>query len=169
MPNACAQKPVSAARDAWNLPGAYFSGRASNRKLSPVDMVENTTYRLRPEPRAPFCSSTYVSIEATCHDSCAFKAEGCYIRSGFTAQLARRLDEGARRLRGIDVIRNEVALIDHAFPKRGHRVPQDGAHGGRDLRLHVGGDCPSEAAAVLLHAQLAAHRLRRLGTNIRAR
>ncbi len=131
------------------LPGAYFVACAPNRKLAPVDMVANTTSRLRPVSRGPFVSSTYVSIDATCRDECVFKRGGCYVRSGFTGNLASRLDRTAEVLRPLEVIRNEVALIDGAFSRLGH-VPQDGARGGRDLRLHVGGDCPSEKAAVLL-------------------
>lgn len=146
---ACAQKPRSHGGVTWSLPGAVFRVKSCDRKLSPIDMVPNASPRLRPTPRAPYACSTYVSIDATCLDSCAFKAGGCYVRTGFTAQLAESLDDQSRGLRAIDVIRNEVELIDHAFPSLGH-VPQDGARGGRDLRLHVGGDCPSEAGAVLL-------------------
>lgn len=186
MPAACAQKPRGKGGVSWVLPGAVFRITSCNKKLAPVDMVENDSPRLRPTPRAPFACSTYVSIDATCSDSCVFKAGGCYIRTGFTAQLARTLDAESLSISGLEVIRNEVALIDHAFPRAG-RIPQDGARGGRDLRLHVGGDCPSEKAAELLagaadrwvargggprldvHAQLAAHHARGVGADLRAR
>lgn len=111
-----------------------------NAKLSPVDKVENTTDRLRPVARAPFCSSTRVSIEATCPDSCVFKAGGCYERAGFTAKLTRNMDTAAResRLRGRDVAALEAAAILDSFG--GGRIPHDGLDSPRWLRLHVGGD-----------------------------
>lgn len=148
------------------LLGAAFYEAAANRKLAPVEMQANTTERLRPVPVGPFVSSTYVSIDSTCPDSCTFKASGCYVRTGFTAQLARELDRSAAPEPG-GVIRAEVNLIDRAWPaRRGwpSSVPQDGARGGRDLRLHVGGDCPDAASARLLAA--AAERWRRRGGGV---
>lgn len=150
--------------------GAFFSPAAANRKLAPVEMQANTTERLRPVPVGPFCASTYVSIDKTCPDSCGFKAEGCYVRTGFTAQLARELDTAAAPEPG-GVIRAEAMLIDQAFPvsvgpawkrsgRRGGPVPQDGARGGRDLRLHVGGDCPDTASARVLAEAAARWRAR---------
>ncbi|MBN1771765.1 MAG: hypothetical protein JXB32_10920 [Deltaproteobacteria bacterium] len=60
----------------------------------------------------------------------------------------KRLDEAARGLSPEDVIGQEVEAIDRAFG--GGQIPQDGARGGRDLRLHVGGDVGSTAGARLL-------------------
>ena len=151
--------------------GAFFSEAAANRKLSPVELEENTTERLRPVPTGPFCASTYVSIDSTCPDSCAFKIAGCYVRAGFTAQLARELDVAAAP-EPAGVIRAEAALIDSSFSeaapgptwkrrrRRGGPVPQDGARGGRDLRLHVGGDCPDTASARVLAGAAARWRAR---------
>jgi hypothetical protein len=69
------------------------------------------------------------------------------VQSGATVGVARRQDEAARGYTALEVIREEVKLIDRAF----HRaVPQDGARGGRDLRLHVGGDVGCVEGAVLL-------------------
>ncbi len=151
---------MSCARPPRKMLGAFFAETSANSKLSPVDLEANTTERLRPVPRGPFCSSTYVSINSTCPDSCTFKSGGCYVRTGFTAQLARELDVAAAP-EPAGVIRAEVTLIDQAFSQRGsglgrrHRgkpgtIPQDGARGGRDLRLHVGGDCPDAQSARLL-------------------
>ena len=125
---------------------ASFQYKSSNGKLSPVEGVPTTT-RPRPTPRGPFVCSTYVSIDATCSNACAFKEAGCYVRSGFTGSVARKLDGAARGRTSLEVIREEVRLIDGAF-RRG--VPQDGARGGRDLRLHVGGDVKAVTGARLL-------------------
>jgi hypothetical protein len=62
--------------------------------------------------------------------------------------MARRQNDAARGHSSVDVILEEVALIDKAFARRG--VPHDGARGGRDLRLHVGGDVGSILGAQLL-------------------
>src|SRR4051812_33324837 len=63
----------------WATPGAArFHEKSANRKLSPVDLVDVGGARPRPIPRAPFVSSTYVSIQSTCPDSCAFKRSGCF-------------------------------------------------------------------------------------------
>lgn len=116
-------------------PGARLLYASADRKLSPVEMRPHAG-RPRPVPVGPYCSATYVSIEATCPDTCRFKAGACYITAGFTALMARQLDESADS--GDATIRGEADLLDRAFG--GGRVPQDGARGGRDLRLHVGGD-----------------------------
>lgn len=145
------------------LLGAFFSPAAANRKLAPVEMQANTTERLRPVPVGPYCAATYVSIDSTCPDSCTFKDAGCYVRTGFTAQLARELDVAAPP-DPAGVIRAEAMLIDQSFPelapgpswrrrrRRGGPIPQDGARGGRDMRLHVGGDCPTAESARVLAA-----------------
>ncbi len=145
-------------RSAASRSGASFQSRSSNRKLAPRRLVRSGT-RLRPTPIRPFCSSTSVSIAATCPESCPFKGSlgrpgACYERSGFTKFRAERLDEDARDVSGERVIEHEVVLIRRAFG--GGPIPQDGARGGRDLRLHVGGEVPSTASARLL-AAAAAH------------
>lgn len=116
-----------------SLPGAVMGQLSSSAKLSPVALVE-TAGRKRPIPQGPFCASTYVSIRSTCPDSCAFKDNGCYAQVGTSRRIMKPLDEGADGL----VAENEAALMSGAFGRG--RVPQDGARGGRDLRLHVGGD-----------------------------
>ena len=104
---------------------------------------------------------TYVSIAATCPDSCQFKAGACYVLAGFTGKANRILDEGARHMTGADVIRREVEVLDGLFG--GGAVPQDGGRdgkSGRDLRLHVGGDTPGAASARALAAMAKRWRLR---------
>jgi hypothetical protein len=124
--------------------GARLLFASADRKLSPVRLDPHRS-RPRPVPIGPYCAATYSSIEATCPPSCRFRAGACYVTAGFTAQLARSLDDAARGKGGDAVADAEAALIEAAFKRA--QVPQDGARGGRDLRLHVGGDAASEAAA----------------------
>lgn len=150
---------------------ALFRPVSDDRKLAPVAMVANTTERLRPVAQGPFCSSTYVSIAATCPDTCEFKDGGCYAMAGFTGNALRRMDREAHResLSADDVIAIECELIEGSFRTgRGPiaRVPQDGARGGRDLRLHVGGDVSSEEGARMLGAAAYRWRLRGGGVGL---
>lgn len=132
--------------------GALFLYSSANKKLSPVVKVPyngkaKDKFPYRPEPRAPYCCSTYVSIDATCPDSCKFKRAkdgtpgGCYVDAGKTVFTIKRLDQESGTSSGDEVIVAEADLIDSAFKTE---MPQDGARGGRDLRLHVGGDVASE-------------------------
>jgi hypothetical protein len=145
---------------------ARFHRTSANKKLSPVGKLAlpHADFKCRPVPRAPFCSSTYVSIEATCSDACPFKRGpngergGCFIGADYFTQSAmRKLDAGAEALLGREVILQEVEEIDRTWPRG---VPQDGARGGRDLRLHVGGDVPDELSAHFLAGAAAAWRAR---------
>jgi hypothetical protein len=72
---------------------------------------------------------------------------GCYADAGKTVHTIARLDREAAPFSGDDVVVSEADLIDRAFPAG---MPQDGARGGRDLRLHVGGDTTSRDATVFL-------------------
>jgi len=78
---------------------------------------------------------------------CRGKGRGCYVQSGWTQRAARILDRKADGMTGDQVIEKEVALIDSVFLDG---VPQDGARGGRDLRLHIGGDTSSQRATLRL-------------------
>jgi hypothetical protein len=124
---------------------ARFHGASANRKLGPVDLVDVGGPRFRPVPRRPFVSSTYASIEATCPDSCEWKRKGCFADAGFTKIAGQLMDQAAKGRSGFGVMQEEARLIRWAF--RGRRIPQDGARGGRDLRLHVGGDVDSARGA----------------------
>lgn len=142
-----------------SLRGAKYVPRSCDSKLSPVVHSPSERsfrgYSINPGPHG--VAATYVSIERTCPSSCPFKAKGCYAASGFTRVLGKRLDAGAEQETALGVIRAEVELLDKA-----HRygVPQDGARGGRDLRLHIGGETPSTAAARLLAGSAARWRMR---------
>jgi hypothetical protein len=142
---------------------AEFVPVSANRKLSPVRVTGRVGnfYRLKPE--APFCCSTFASIETTCPESCEFKDNGCMADAGFTRIRSRKLNSAARGLTELQVIAEEAREIDLAFG--GGPIPQDGALGGRDLRIHVGGDVQTEAAARLL-ADAAAGWLARGGGSV---
>jgi hypothetical protein len=143
---------------------ARFRAVSSNRKLSPVDVIPSpgSSYGIALKPRAPFCSSTYASIEATCSTDCPWKAGGCYAKAGITGMINARMDEAAAGKTELEVMREEARQIDAAFG--GRLVPADGARGGRDLRLHVGGDASSEAGARALAGAAERWRGRRGGT-----
>lgn len=124
--------------------------QSANRKLAPVIFEPVPGGRPRPIPQGPFCSSTDVSIWATCPDSCPYKHNGCY-KESYSGYNSRALSLDQRAVRGkytaLDVTTAEAMAIDGMFRKG---VPQDGARGGRDLRLHVGGDVSCAVGAGLL-------------------
>lgn len=143
---------------------ASFQLISTNRKTShvthePLDERKSKAWR-RPISHPPFVCSTYVSVSATCPSDCVFKDNGCYVQVGVTKNLIRKLDRAAafQELDADDVIKAEVDLIDSVFPKG---APQDGYQGGRDLRLHVGGDVQTERGAAMLAG--AAERWRKRG------
>jgi hypothetical protein len=134
-------------------PAAVFTAKNCNRKLSPVELVDVGRRFKQPRVRAPYCSTTFASIQASCPDSCRFKmkqgrSNGCFADAGFTAMRSRRYDRAAAGLSALEVIAQEAREIRQAFG--GGRIPQDGMKGGRDLRLHVGGDAPTVECAQLL-------------------
>lgn len=150
------QDPNEADLDAsTDFGAAAFQEKSHNRKLSPVKIVDGNKRKdgLRYEATAlgPFCSSTYVSIQATCPDTCCFKRDsrgpkGCFADSGMSRLIMKRLDTTTANAN--QAIGEEVRAIDAAFAAG--PVPQDGAKGGRDLRLHVGGDAAQPELVELL-------------------
>lgn len=137
--------------------GVSFIPVARNRKLAPVLEIRLPNGRARFRPLGPFVSSTYVSIQRTCQDSCTFKnGNGCFAEAGYTGPLVRALDESAYGMSGVGVAREEARAIDAAFGSG--PVPRDGGkYGtvGRDLRLHISGDAfNTESALVLAGAAL---------------
>ncbi len=126
--------------------------KAYNAKLSTIAYSPHSV-RPRPHPTPPFVSATTTSMAATCPESCAFKGTptkpgGCYVTSGYKQVGLVKLDRAAVGLTAEQVISAEVRAIDDAFD--GGPIPQDGARGGLDLRLHVGGDVGSVAGARML-------------------
>lgn len=134
---------------------ASFQKKSSNSKLSLVDLIPHPNGRFQTNPKPPYVCSTYVSISATCPSSCRFKDNGCYVQTGNALVSMRRLDNAASAT-GVHPNRLEAELIDRQWNSEYHttrrRVPQDGKHGGRDLRLHVGGDVKDKTGARALAA-----------------
>jgi hypothetical protein len=126
---------------------ASFVRASANRKLSPV-AYDFSGLRPRSMLMGPFASATNASVAATCSDGCPFKSGGCYTTGGSTRYLVDRLDAAAVGCSADQVIAEQARLIDAAFD--GGSVPQDGANGGRDLRLNVAGDVGSTVGALLL-------------------
>lgn len=141
-----------------------FQRQSSNSKLSHVRRKQHRNGRYQTFPQAPYVCSTYVSISATC-GPCVFKDNGCYVQSGQAAKAMERLDVEALGLglSGTTVNKLEADLIDAQWSSRYHRsrsVPQDGARGGRDMRLHVGGDTATDDGAYALAKAVERYRSR---------
>ena len=131
--------------------------RSANSKLAPQRVEVARSGRKRFVPTGPFVVSTYVSIAATCPDSCAFKSGGCYAQAGASHLTMRGLDRAALGLVALDVTLAEAAAIDRLWVRG---VPQDGADGGRDLRLHVGGEVSCAEGARALAAAVTRYQAR---------
>ena len=149
-----------AARAALSRPYSIQAASA-NRKLSPIRVETANSGRARFVPTGPFCVSTYVSISGTCPRSCPFRDNGCFAQAGQSHLTMGRLDRAAARHQALDITRGEAAALE-AMWKKG--VPQDGARGGRDLRLHVGGDASCERGARALGDAVASLQSRGLGS-----
>ena len=121
-----------------------FISQSRSRKLSPVEWQE-TSGRDRPIACAPFVSSTYVAIAATCPRGCPFYKKACYIDAGPTKKLSATLDAAAKGFTADEIIAAEGRLLQRAF--RGGPIPDNGLGGRRHCRLHVGGDCPTAFGA----------------------
>lgn len=141
---------------------ATFQRMSQNSKLSHVDQ---TPYKGRFQTKAnpPYVCSTYVSIEATCPDTCRFKNARCYVQTGQAGYTMRRLDALSRKTQVhpnvleanlIDAQWSDLEPLPGRPGPKANRVPQDGPNGGgRPLRLHVGGDVRDiEGAVALAHA-----------------
>lgn len=134
--------------------------KSANPKLSPTRAETARSGRTRFVPTGPFVASTYASIRATCPASCPFKDRGCYAQAGSTHLTMGRLDRASSGKTGLQVTAAEADALEALWPRG---VPQDGAAGGRDLRLHVGGETSCEAGAQRLARAVTALQERRLG------
>lgn len=132
------------------FPGGTLALASSSAKLAPQHRIDRGPGK-RPGilPAGPYCASTYVSISKTCPETCAFRDNGCYAQNGASRRIMLKLDREAEF--GV-VGRLEAGAVRAAFGGPYKLVPQDGARGGRDLRLHVGGDISSREHAQLLAA-----------------
>lgn len=131
---------------------ASFQPKSANSKLSHVKLKPFRGGRFNTFPQAPFVCSTYVSIKHTCPDTCKFKDAGCYVQTGQAGASMRRLERFGD-ITDVHPNKLEADLLDMQWNSGYHKtrqIPQDGAKGGRDLRLHVGGDVLDLAGAHFL-------------------
>lgn len=151
-------------RDATALPWS-IQVQTANPKLRRVRVVPVPDERGKIWKRfvgvGPECVSTYVSIDATCPDSCTFKGNGCYAQAGQKHRTVGKLDRAGRRFSALEVSEGEAAALG-ALWQGG--VPQNGRRGGPDLRLHVAGDVSCRRGARALGDAVAALQARGLGT-----
>lgn len=168
-PNCGWLQPREARRRPSRAPAAeavHFTKASANRKLAPV-RYEPHEGRLRPVPAGPFVSTTFATIQGSCPSSCRFKRQqdgtggGCFADAGFTRIAAQQMDVAGVGFTPIQIAQAEAEAIDRAFSGAGgwrltgDRIPQDGARGGRDLRIHVGGDCQdADSAAAIAGAAM---------------
>jgi hypothetical protein len=126
-----------------------IQARSANPKLAPQRSETAKSGRNRYVPTGPYCISTYASIAATCPHSCPFRDNGCFAQAGAMHLTMGSLDRHGRRTRGLQVSLAEAEGLRGLWRRR-RQVPQDGARGGRDLRLHVGGDVSCSRGAQAL-------------------
>ena len=89
-------------------------------------------------PKKHKVSTTYVSIKASCPSTCELRDNGCYGQHGPIAIQLKKLDANAQFNTADEAATQEMEVIQASF--KGKQIPQDGAKGGRDLRLHGFGD-----------------------------
>lgn len=147
-----------------DAPPVSLQEKSHNRKLSPVILDRTAKPRPRPLALGPFVSSTYVSIGATCPDTCTWKHNGCYVDTLQGYNPIRHLEQRALDWSwgALETTLAEAEIINAAFPRG---VPRDGWRGkGRDLRLHIAGDVSCKTGADALGKEAQEWELRGGGT-----
>jgi hypothetical protein len=90
-------------------------------------------------------AATYVATNVSCPTSCALRNDGCYAEIGNVGFHVRKLNAKVPKgMRPEGAARQERTAILGAY--KGGPIPQDGAKGGRDLRMHVSGDARTRRA-----------------------
>lgn len=121
--------------------GVKYIVDSSNKKLSKFHKVD----------------ATYASIQKTCPSTCKLKGEGCYAELGPTGIHAGRLDKESKGLTALQLARAEAKEIDSSY--RGKKFPK-----GRNLRLHVAGDCRIPSGVRLINSAIGRWKKRGGGT-----
>lgn len=125
---------------------SFHRNAHGNLIQGPVTFVANSQNEKIVGYKGGRVATTYVSIKASCPDTCSMKADGtCYAQGGMVGMQVRRIEARSPRATSAAAAQIEAKLIRAAF--KGGDVPQDGAHGGRDLRIHTSGDCRTPSAA----------------------
>jgi hypothetical protein len=92
------------------------------------------------------CDATYASIRNTCSSTCPLQKNNlCYAEQSFTGMTVKRLDRLARQHSPLVIAREEAKCIDNAYG--GRKIPN-----GRDMRVHVSGDCKVRSGVKLINA-----------------
>jgi hypothetical protein len=88
--------------------------------------------------------ATYISVTGSCPGTCPLKDEGCYAQVGPMGIHVKRLDGEVNGLSALQVARAEATVINESYG--GGDVPM-----GRDLRIHVSGDCRTISGARIIN------------------
>ena len=88
--------------------------------------------------------ATYVSVKGSCPLTCKLKDNGCYAQDYPLSLHVGRLDKEVTGLSALQLARAEAKLINDSY--NGGSVPS-----GRDLRLHVSGDCRTISGAKVIN------------------
>jgi len=88
--------------------------------------------------------ATYLSVTGSCPLTCALKDKGCYSQDYPLSLHVGRLDREVGNISALQIARFEAKAIDESY--KGGAVPA-----GRDMRLHVSGDCRTIAGARLIN------------------
>lgn len=130
-------------------PPVSLQRSSANPKIVPVRKEITAQNRIRFVASGARACTTYASIDHTCPKGCPYKGAGCYAEAGASHLTMGRLNKRAARFdwSALEISFAEAELIDRAW---GNGVPQDGARGGRDLRLHVGGEVSCKLGATAL-------------------
>lgn len=109
--------------------GAIYVSNSGNSKLNGHSKID----------------ATYASIKSSCPLTCSLKDNGCYAQNSYTGITVKRLDKEANGYSVLQIAKAEAFAIDNSY--NGGQVPA-----GRDLRLHVSGDCRTISGARIVNA-----------------
>jgi hypothetical protein len=110
--------------------GAIYVEGSKNSKLSGTQPIDGT----------------YTSIKDTCSPTCPLKKDKlCYATLSYVGMINKRMERRARGGSPLDLARAEARAIAQSYG--GGAVPA-----GRNLRLHISGDCRVRAGVRLINA-----------------
>lgn len=112
-----------------------------------VIFVEDSSNEKIASKKGKVCA-TYAPIKQSCPNSCKLKNTVCYAQTSYVGILVSRMEKEASGKSPEQIARLEAKAIDDSF--KGKQIPQDGARGGRDLRIHVSGDARTKRSVIAL-------------------
>lgn len=110
--------------------------------MSARTVAASANRKLTHDPKRKPVAATYAPL-STCPTSCPFAGNGCYAEGGHVGRLTRKLARERAPQGPLREARDEGKALE--------ALPTDG----RPLRLHVSGDCRTDAAARALSASVA--------------